>query len=185
MRVRETELPGVLVIEPAVHRDPRGFFLETYHAEKYREAGIALPFVQDNHSRSAPGILRGLHAQLGEPLGKLVRCVRGAIFDVAVDVRRGSPHFRRWVGVTLSAESCHQLWVPPGFLHGFCVTEGPAEVEYKCTALWNPAEEITVRWNDPDIAIGWPITDPQLSDKDGAAPLLTEIYDRLPRYQSM
>jgi dTDP-4-dehydrorhamnose 3,5-epimerase len=182
VRVRQTELPGVVVVEPAVHRDARGFFLETYHAGKYRDAGIALPFVQDNHSRSASGILRGLHAQLGEPLGKLVRCVRGAIFDVAVDVRRGSPHFRRWVGVTLSEESCHQLWVPPGFLHGFCVVDGPAEVEYKCTALWNPAQEIAVRWNDPQLAITWPIRDPQLSDKDAAAPLLAAIYDRLPTY---
>lgn len=182
LRVRETELPGVLVVEPAVLRDARGFFLETYHAGKYREAGIAMPFVQDNHSRSAAGILRGLHAQLGEPLGKLVRCVRGAIVDVAVDVRRGSPHYRRWVGVTLSEDNFQQLWVPPGFLHGFCVTEGPAEVEYKCTALWNPAEEIAVRWNDPDLAIAWPIAAPQLSDKDAAAPLLADIVARLPRY---
>jgi dTDP-4-dehydrorhamnose 3,5-epimerase len=182
LRVRETALPGVLIIEPAVLRDARGFFLETYHAARYREAGIAMPFVQDNHSRSAPGILRGLHAQLGEPLGKLVRCVRGAIYDVAVDVRRGSPHFRRWVGVPLSAESFEQLWVPPGFLHGFCVTGGPADVEYKCTALWNPAEEIAVRWDDPQLAIAWPIAAPRLSDKDAAAPLLSEILDRLPRY---
>ena len=183
MQVRETELPGVLLIEPAVHRDARGFFLETFQVAKYRDAGIALPFVQDNHSRSAPGILRGLHAQLGEPLGKLVRCVRGAIFDVAIDVRRGSPHFRRWIGATLTAENCHQLWVPPGFLHGFCVTEGPAEVEYKCTALWNAQLEIAVRWDDPDLAIAWPIKDPQLSDKDAAAPLLAEIFDRLPSYE--
>ena len=183
MQVRPTELPEVLLVEPVVRGDARGFFLETYHAAKYREAGIALPFVQDNHSRSAPGILRGLHAQLGEPLGKLVRCVRGAIFDVAVDMRRGSPHFARWVGVTLSAETCHQLWVPPGFLHGFCVTEGPAEVEYKCTALWNPAQEIAVRWDDPQIGIAWPIVAPQLSEKDAAAPLLAEISDRLPEYR--
>ncbi|MBX3028057.1 dTDP-4-dehydrorhamnose 3,5-epimerase [bacterium] len=184
MRVRQTELPGVVVIEPAVHRDERGFFLETYHADKYRAAGLTLPFVQDNHSRSAPGILRGLHAQLGAPLGKLVRCVRGAIFDVAVDVRRGSPHFRRWVGVTLSEDTCHQLWVPPGFLHGFCVVAGPAEVEYKCTALWDPTQEIAVRWNDPQLAIAWPIATPRLSDKDAAAPLLEAVYDRLPEYEA-
>jgi dTDP-4-dehydrorhamnose 3,5-epimerase len=181
LRVRPTELPGVLIVEPTVVRDARGLFLETYHAAKYREAGIAMPFVQDNHSRSTPGVLRGLHGQVGEPLGKLVRCVRGAIFDVAVDVRRDSPHFRRWVGVPLAAETFAQLWVPPGFLHGFCVTEGPAEVEYKCTALWNPAAEIAVRWNDPDLAIAWPIAAPQLSEKDAAAPLLAEILDRLPR----
>ena len=181
LRVRETALPGVVVIEPTVLRDARGFFLETYHAGKYRDAGIAMPFVQDNHSRSAAGILRGLHAQLGEPLGKLVRCVRGAIFDVAVDVRRGSPHFGRWVGVTLSEENFQQLWVPPDFLHGFCVVEGPAEVEYKCTALWNPAAEIAVRWNDPELAIAWPVATPQLSDKDAAAPLLADIRERLPQ----
>ncbi|MFN8640579.1 MAG: dTDP-4-dehydrorhamnose 3,5-epimerase [Candidatus Binatia bacterium] len=180
MRVRETALPGVLVVEPTVRRDARGFFLETYHADRYREAGIAMAFVQDNHSRSASGILRGLHAQLGVPLGKLVRCVRGAIFDVAVDVRRGSPHFRRWVGVPLSEDNFQQLWVPPGFLHGFCVTDGPAEVEYKCTALWNPQQEIAVRWSDPDLGIAWPIAAPQLSDKDAAAPLLAAIVDRLP-----
>lgn len=182
MRVHATDLPEVLLFEPAVHRDARGFFLETFHLEKYRAAGLVLPFVQDNHSRSGPRILRGLHAQVGAPLGKLVRCVQGAVFDVAVDVRRGSPTFGRWVGVTLSADNMHQLWVPPGFLHGFCVTTAPADVEYKCTALWNPAEEIAVRWNDPDLAIAWPISNPELSPKDAAAPLLAEIHDRLPRY---
>ena len=182
MQVRQTELPGVLVIEPAVHRDDRGFFLETWRADAYRQAGIDLPFVQDNQSHSAAGVLRGLHAQLGAPLGKLVRCVGGAIFDVAVDVRRGSPHFGRWVGVTLSAANCHQLWVPPEFLHGFCVVEGPAEVEYKCTAPWSRDAEIAVRWDDPQLAIAWPIAAPRLSDKDAAAPLLADIVDRLPRY---
>lgn len=181
LRVSATALPGVLLVEPSVLRDDRGFFLETYHAARYGEAGIGMPFVQDNHSRSAPDTLRGLHAQLGEPLGKLVRCVRGAIYDVAVDVRRGSPHFGRWVGVTLSEENFRQLWVPPDFLHGFCVTAGPAEVEYKCTALWNPAQEIAVRWNDPEIGIDWPVAAPRLSPKDAAAPLLADIRDRLPR----
>jgi dTDP-4-dehydrorhamnose 3,5-epimerase len=180
LRVRDTDLPGVLIVEPTVWRDARGFFLETYHAAAYHAAGIAMPFVQDNHSGSAAGVLRGLHAQVGEPLGKLVRCVRGAIFDVAVDGRRGSPHFRRWVGVPLAAGTFEQLWVPPGFLHGFCVTEGPAEIEYKCTALWNPAEEITVRWNDPTLAIAWPIAAPLLSERDAAAPLLADVLDRLP-----
>jgi dTDP-4-dehydrorhamnose 3,5-epimerase len=182
MRVRQTELPGVVVIEPVIHRDGRGFFVEVHHAERYREAGIALPFVQDNHSGSSPRTLRGMHVQLGAPMGKLVRCVRGAIWDVAVDVRRGSPRFGRWVGVPLSAETLHQLWVPPGFLHGFCVTEGPAEVEYKCTALWNPQLEVGVRWNDPELAIAWPVSEPLLSPKDAVAPLLREVIDRLPPY---
>jgi len=182
MRVRPTELPEVLVIEPVVHRDGRGFFVEVYHAERYREAGLTLPFVQDNHSGSAAGTLRGLHVQLGAPLGKLLRCVRGAIFDVAVDVRRGSPNFGRWVGEPLNGETLHQLWVPPGFLHGFCVTAGPAEVEYKCTALWNPAQEIGVRWDDPRLGIAWPIADPVLSPKDAAAPLLADVFDRLPTF---
>jgi dTDP-4-dehydrorhamnose 3,5-epimerase len=181
MRVETTGLPGVLVIEPRVHRDDRGFFLETFRVDTYRAAGIELPFVQDNHSRSAARILRGLHAQVGgAPLGKLVRCVRGAVFDVAVDVRRGSPHFARWVGVELSEDTQRQLWVPPGFLHGFCVTAAPAEVEYKCTALWDPACEISVRWDDPEIAIAWPIADPVLSPKDAAAPTLAELRARLP-----
>lgn len=182
MRVRQTELPGVLIVEPAVHRDGRGFFLETWRADRYRQAGIDLPFVQDNQSHSESGVLRGLHGQLGPPLGKLVRCVAGAIFDVAVDVRRGSPHFGRWVGATLSADNCHQLWVPPEFLHGFCVVDGPAEVEYKCTAPWDKDLEIAVRWDDPQLSIAWPIREPRLSDKDAAAPLLAEIHDRLPRF---
>ena len=183
MHIRKTELPGVVVIEPVVHRDARGFFVEVYHAERYRDAGIALPFVQDNHSCSAPRTLRGLHVQLGAPLGKLVRCVRGAIWDVAVDVRRGAPTFGHWVGAPLSAENLHQLWVPPGFLHGFCVTAGPAEVEYKCTALWNAALEIGVRWDDPELGIAWPEREPILSPKDASAPRLREVFDRLPPYR--
>lgn len=182
MQVRQTALPGVVVIEPVVHRDARGFFVEVFHAERYRAAGITLPFVQDNHSCSGPRILRGLHVQLGAPLGKLVRCVRGAIWDVAVDVRRGSPTFGQWVGAPLDAEGLHQLWVPPGFLHGFCVTRAPAEVEYKCTALWDPALEIAVRWDDPELAIAWPEPQPVLSPKDAVAPLLAEVRDRLPAF---
>jgi len=183
MRVVPTALPGVLLIEPVVHRDARGFFLETYHADKYREAGIALPFVQDNHSRSGAATLRGLHAQLGRhPQGKLVRTLSGTIFDVAVDIRRGSPTFRRWVGVELSADDFRQLYVPPGFLHGFCVLSESADVTYKCTGPWNPAEEISVRWDDPDLAIVWPIAAPVLSDKDAAAPRLADQLERLPRY---
>lgn len=183
MRAVPTALPDVLVVEPVVHRDPRGILLETYHAEKYRAAGIAAPFVQDNQSRSAARTLRGLHAQVGaHPQGKLVRTLHGEIFDVAVDVRRGSPSFGRWVAVRLSSQDFRQLWVPPGFLHGFCVLGETAEVAYKCTEPWDAAAEISVRWNDPEIGIDWPIQDPILSTKDAAAPRLAEIIDRLPRY---
>jgi len=183
MRVAPTELPEVLVIEPVVHRDGRGAFVETYHAERYRAAGIMPTFVQDNSSRSIARTLRGLHAQLGaRPQGKLVRAVQGAVYDVAVDVRRGAPTFGRWVGVELSADNCRQLYVPPGFLHGFCVLSDVAEIAYKCTEHWDPAAEISVRWNDPELAIDWPITDPVLSPKDAAAPVLAELLDRLPRF---
>jgi dTDP-4-dehydrorhamnose 3,5-epimerase len=170
-----------LLVEPVVHRDARGYLLETYHADKYRAAGMSAPFVQDNQSHSAVGTVRGLHAQLGaRPQGKLVRALHGEIFDVAVDVRRGSPTFRRWVGVRLSSDDFRQLWVPPGFLHGFCVLSETAEVAYKCTEVWDPSAEISVRWNDPAIGIEWPAAEPILSPKDAAAPLLSEVLDSLP-----
>jgi len=178
-----TELPGVLVVEPVVHRDARGFFLETYHAPRYRAGGVASSFVQDNHSRSARGTLRGLHAQLRRPQAKLLRCVAGEIFDVAVDIRRGSPSFGRWVGVTLSAENFHQLFIPEGFAHGFCVTSEVAEVEYKCSELYVPDDEITVAWNDPAIGIRWPVAEPLLSARDRAARPLAELADRLPAWR--
>ena len=184
MRVLPTELPGVLIVEPAVHRDGRGFFIETYHEPRYRAAGIADRFVQDNHSRSGPRTLRGLHGQFERPQGKLVRCTRGAIWDVAVEARRGSPHFGRWVGVTLSADDCRQLWVPPGFLHGFCVLGDGAEVEYKCTVVYEPALDFAVRWDDPAFGIIWPIADPILSSKDAAAAPLAAVLDRLPAYDA-
>jgi dTDP-4-dehydrorhamnose 3,5-epimerase len=181
MRVLLTDLPGVLVVEPVVHRDARGAFVETYHTERYRAAGITPTFVQDNTSRSIARTLRGLHAQLGaRPQGKLVRAVHGAVFDVAVDVHRGAPTFGRWVGIELSADNCRQLYVPPGFLHGFCVLSESAEIAYKCTEHWDPTAEITVRWDDPDLAIRWPISEPIVSPKDGAAPRLAELLDRLP-----
>ncbi|MEM8962927.1 MAG: dTDP-4-dehydrorhamnose 3,5-epimerase [Acidobacteriota bacterium] len=183
MEFRSTEIAEVIEVIPTVYGDHRGFFLETWHAERYAENGIALPFVQDNHSKSSPGILRGLHAQLARPQGKLVRCLEGAIFDVAADVRRGSPTFGQWVGRTLSAENHHQLWVPPGFVHGFCVLgDAPAQVAYKCTDLYDQADEYGVRWDDPDLGIEWPIDDPTLSAKDAAAPLLAEHGERLPAY---
>jgi dTDP-4-dehydrorhamnose 3,5-epimerase len=182
MNIVSTTLPGVLIVEPRVHGDARGFFLETFHAARYAEAGIRGPFVQDNHSRSAAGVLRGLHYQVTRPQGKLVRCVRGAIFDVAVDVRRGSPTFGRWVGAELSEASKRQVWMPPGFAHGFCVTAGPAEVEYKCTDYYVAEDESGIIWNDPTIGIAWPITNPTLSDKDRAfAPLAADRTD-LPAY---
>jgi dTDP-4-dehydrorhamnose 3,5-epimerase len=165
----------VLILEPTVHRDTRGFFLETYNAERFAEAGIPGPFVQDNHSRSARGVLRGLHAQLRKPQGKLVRVLVGEIFDVAVDVRADSPAFGRWTGVTLDADTFRQLWIPAGFLHGFCVMSDWAEIEYKCTALYDREDEIGVLWNDPDIGITWPIEAPALSQKDAALPRLSAV----------
>jgi dTDP-4-dehydrorhamnose 3,5-epimerase len=184
MKVLPTALPGVLLVEPTVHRDPRGFFLETYHSEKYAGAGIAAAFVQDNHSRSEGPILRGLHAQQRRPQGKLVRAVEGAVFDVAVDIRRGSPTFKRWVGYELSAENFRQLWIPEGFAHGFCVIAGPVQVEYKCTALYDRDDELAIAWNDPEIGIEWPIATPLLSARDAAAPPLASLLERLPDYHA-
>jgi dTDP-4-dehydrorhamnose 3,5-epimerase len=182
MRFTPTEIPEVLLVEPDVHGDSRGFFLETYHQEKYRQGGIADSFVQDNHSRSAGRVLRGLHAQRQHPQGKLVRAVEGAIFDVAVDIRRGSPTFKRWVARVLSAENHFQLWVPPGFAHGFCVLGDGAQVEYKCTTLYDQEDEITVAWNDPEVGVRWPVEDPVLSAKDAEAPRLVAIFDALPTF---
>jgi dTDP-4-dehydrorhamnose 3,5-epimerase len=182
VRVVSTALPGVLVIEPDVYRDDRGFFVETFHAAKYQELGISSPFVQDNHSRSRAGTLRGLHLQNGrQPQGKLVRVVSGAVLDVAVDIRRDSPTFGRWVMVELSAENFRQMYLPVGFAHGFYVTRGPADVEYKCTAPYDPISEVGIAWNDPDIAIDWPDRSPLLSPRDAALPPLASVLDRLPR----
>jgi len=183
MRVIETELPGVVVIEPEVHKDERGFFLETFHGERYRRHGLPEVFVQDNHSRSVRGTLRGLHAQLRRPQGKLVRVVAGEVWDVAVDIRVGSPTFRRWVAVVLSAGNFRELYVPPGFAHGFCVLSEVAEVEYKCTDYYDPEGELRLAWNDPELAIPWPVRDPILSAKDRAARTLRELHSLLPRYQ--
>lgn len=184
MKFRPTLLPGVLVVEPDVHGDDRGFFLETYHRDKYREGGIDETFVQDNHSRSVAGTLRGLHAQRTRPQGKLVRAVRGRILDVAVDIRRGSPTFAHWYGEELSEDNHWQLWVPPGFAHGFVVLSDSAEVEYKCTDLYLPEDEITIRWDDPAIGVDWHLgeTDPVLSKRDAEAPSLADWEDRLPVY---
>ena len=184
MKFLPTEIPGVIVIEPDVHRDPRGFFLETYHEPKYREGGISCAFVQDNHSRSGARALRGLHAQIRRPQAKLLRCTEGEIFDVAVDIRRGSPSFGRWVGVALSAENFRQIYIPKGFAHGFCVTTDAAEVEYKCSDIYLPDDEITIAWNDPAIGIRWPVAEPLLSVRDQAGRTLAELAERLPLYRA-
>ena len=181
MQVRETAIPGVLIVEPRVLRDARGFFVETYHADRYAAAGIGDAFVQDNHSRSQRGTLRGLHWQWRRPQGKLVRAVEGEIFDVAVDLRPESPTFGRWVGVTLSADDFRQLYVPPGLAHGFYVTSANAQVEYKCTDVYDPEGEQGMRWDDPDLAIAWPLSKPPiLSARDQRHPSMRELFpDRL------
>lgn len=183
MHFRPTSLEGVIVIEPDVYRDPRGFFLESYSVEKYRAGGIEADFVQDNHSRSARGTLRGLHAQWRRPQGKLLRVVAGEIFDVAVDIRRGSPTYLQWVGVTLSAENFHQIYVPPGFAHGFCVVSEIAEVEYKCTDLYDPGYELRLLWNDPAIGVQWPIREPLLSTQDRDGKPASELTELFPEYR--
>lgn len=175
MNVIETELPGVLIVEPKVFGDSRGFFLETFNARRYAEHGIALPFVQDNLSFSARGTLRGLHFQNPQTQGKLVSVLHGEVYDVAVDVRDGSPTFGRWAGVTLSAENKRQFYVPPGFAHGFCVTSETALFSYKCTDAYAPQAEGSVAWDDPDLAIPWPVSVPLLSPKDAAAPRLRDV----------
>ncbi len=182
MGFEATEIPGVVLVEPTIHRDQRGFFLETYSEPRYRENGIPERFVQDNHSRSSRHILRGLHAQSPNPQGKLVRCVEGAVWDVAVDVRVGSPSFGRWVGFELSADNFRQLYVPPGCLHGFVVLSDTAQFEYKCTALYDSTADFGVRWDDPELAIEWPVESPVVSDKDRAAPLLAGVRERLLPY---
>jgi len=166
MQLRPTDLPDVLLLEPRVFEDPRGFFMETYRKETFAQAGLSLEFVQDNHSQSTQGTLRGLHYQIQHAQGKLVRVIRGAVFDVAVDLRRWSPTFGRWVGVTLSAENRRSIYIPPGFAHGFCVTSPVAEFVYKCTDYYSPQHERTLLWNDPALGITWPVSDPILSDKD-------------------
>ncbi len=181
MNVDATPLPGVLVVTPRVFGDARGFFLETFHLEKYAKAGIPGPFVQDNWSHSSRNTLRGLHFQNPNAQGKLVSCTRGAVFDVAVDVRVGSPHFGKWFGLELSPENKKQLWIPPGFAHGFVALTDDADFLYKCTALYAPDCEHSVLWNDPAIGIDWPTREPLLSKKDLEAPVLAKA-PRLPTY---
>jgi dTDP-4-dehydrorhamnose 3,5-epimerase len=171
VKITRTAIPEVLVIEPVVHEDPRGFFVEAWHSTKYRDAGIDRPFVQDNQSRSTRGVLRGLHYQIEQAQGKLVRVSSGEVFDVAVDLRRSSPTFGRWTGVLLSGKNQRQIWVPPGFAHGFYVTSDSADVIYKCTDFYNPRSERTLRWDDAEVGIDWPLVEgraPVVSAKDAA-----------------
>ena len=175
MKIIPTPLPGVLLIEPRVFGDPRGFFLESYHAQRYRDAGLPETFVQDNHSRSAHGVLRGLHFQRRHPQGKLVRVVRGEVYDVAVDLRPGSASFGEWFGATLSEENHLQMYVPPGFAHGFCVTSDSADFLYKCTDYYHPDDEGGVLWNDPSLDVRWPLEQTLLSAKDAALPRLQDL----------
>ena len=179
MRVTETSLPGVLVLEPVVFRDPRGFFLETYREDRLAEAGIAGKFVQANQSRSVRNTLRGLHWQWRRPQAKLVRVVTGEVYDVVVDVRRGSPSFGRWCGVTLSESNFRQLYVPVGFAHGFCVTSDVADIEYLCSDYYDPGGEAGLLWNDPVVGIDWPVDWPLLSAKDAANPPLDPVRSDL------
>jgi len=184
MKVEAATIPGLLIIEPAVHGDARGFFMESYSRSRYAQAGIAAEFVQDNLSLSGRGILRGLHLQHPNDQGKLCFVLEGEVFDVAVDVRVGSPTFGRWEGVSLSAENNRQLYIPPGFAHGFCVISERAMFSYKCTDFYSAPSEIGIAWDDPEIGIAWPIRSPRLSAKDGQNLRLRDIpVDRLPRYE--
>ena len=176
MKISHSKLKGCVIIEPTVFGDERGFFLETFQAIRYeQEAGIDLPFVQDNHSRSARGVLRGLHFQNTKPQGKLVRVVRGEVYDVAVDIRKGSATFGEWEGVILSEDNKKQFWVPPGFAHGFVVLSDTADFEYKCTDYYDPSDEGCILWSDPDLDIPWPIANPVLSTKDESAKRLVDL----------
>jgi len=178
-----TEIPGVMLLEPAAHPDSRGYFLELYHQEKYLEAGISAEFVQDNFSHSVRGVLRGLHYQLRKPQAKLVTALSGEVFDVVVDIRRGSPTFGKWAGAKLSAENKRQLFIPEGFAHGFCVLSEGAEVVYKCSRLYDPQDDRGILWSDPGIGISWPFAPREISTKDAAWPTLEEArrLDLLPR----
>jgi dTDP-4-dehydrorhamnose 3,5-epimerase len=183
MRILETELKGVKILEPALFRDCRGYFLEIFNDCKYNEAGLYHNFVQDNFSTSRKATLRGLHLQNPNQQGKLVMVLSGAVLDVAVDVRVGSPTFGCHISIVLDDQTHRQLWIPRGFAHGFLVLSDEARFLYKCDALYDPASEMTIRWNDPDINIDWGVEHPLLSSKDAAAPLLRDLSDRLPRYK--
>ena len=176
----QTELPDLVLLEATAHGDERGFLLESWREDVWAEHGVTGPFVQENHSRSAKGTLRGLHFQTSPGQAKLVRCLRGAIWDVAVDLRRDSPTYRRWEGVELTDENHRQLFIPVGFGHGFCVLSEVADVAYKLTSAYDPATEAGIKWDDPSVGVQWPIADPQLSERDTSAPALSEIEGDLP-----
>lgn len=175
MKFTPLEIPDVMLVEPDVFGDARGFFQETFHAAKYAAAGIPGPFIQDNFSFSRRGVLRGMHFQLKNPQGKLVFVARGEVFDVAVDARRSSPTFGKWVGRTLNDQNHHQMWVPPGFAHGFCVLSEEVEFMYKCTQLYDAADERGIAWDDPDLGIAWPVADVSLSARDQKLPRLRDL----------
>jgi len=181
VKVTPTALKEVLIVEPSVHGDERGFFLESWHQQRYQDAGLPARFVQDNHSRSGQGTLRGLHYQIRRPQGKLVHVAAGEVFDVTVDLRKSSPTFGRWAGELLSARNHRQLWIPPGFAHGFYVLSASADLLYKCTEYYSPDDDRALRWDDPELSIEWPLIDgraPLLSPRDASAPLLraAEIF---------
>jgi dTDP-4-dehydrorhamnose 3,5-epimerase len=176
----DTELEGLVLLEPEVHGDDRGFLLESFSADAWADMGVAVDFVQDNHSRSRGGILRGLHFQTEPGQAKLVRCLRGRIWDVAVDLRRDSPTYGRWEGHELDDAAHRQLFVPVGFAHGFCVLSDVADVHYKVSSYYDPETEAGIAWDDPEVAVAWPLSDPQVSDRDAAAPRLAEVTDSLP-----
>ena len=178
MNVIETAISGVKIIEPKVYGDNRGFFLESFQLEKYRKAGINLPFVQDNYSRSCKSVLRGLHFQISKPQGKLVCCSRGAVYDVAVDINPSSPTCGQFVGIELTEDNHKQLWIPPGYAHGFCVLSDVADFQYKCTDFYDPIDEGGLIWNDTDIAIPWPVDKPQLSEKDRSNPTFQDLLGK-------
>jgi dTDP-4-dehydrorhamnose 3,5-epimerase len=185
MKVIETALPGALVLEPQVFGDARGFFYESYNEAKYRDAGIDRRFVQSNVSRSAKGVLRGLHYQWPNPQGKLVSVLEGEVYDVAVDIRKGSPTFGQSVGVMLTAENHRHFWVPEGFAHGFCVLSEFATFSYQCTALYDAKTDAGIRWNDAALGVDWPVSDPLLSDKDRITPFLHDVApERLPVFKA-
>lgn len=180
MKIHQTSLKDVFIIEPAVFSDSRGHFLEVFNTDKYHQIGIAANFVQDNQSISKKGVLRGLHGQFPHWQAKLVRVVKGRVIDVAVDVRKKSPNFGKWTSAELSEDNYKQMFIPKGFLHGFCVLSDTAVFEYKCDEYYYPAEEVAVRWDDPQISVNWPVKEPIISDKDAVAPLLSEVMDKLP-----
>jgi dTDP-4-dehydrorhamnose 3,5-epimerase len=185
MKLVKTDLPEVFILEPDVFRDRRGFFMESFQADKYAEFNVPREFAQDNFTRSMDNVIRGLHGQVKNPQGKLIRVIQGEIMDVAVDMRVGSPRFGQWTGQILSDENYRAMYIPPGFFHGFVVRRGPADLLYKCTVPYDPKDEIGVRWDDPDLKIKWNVTSPLLSDRDLNLPLLKDIRPQLPSYASL